>query len=427
MKKILLSVILLPLVLACSRKETVSHTQSLQYFKPIDSLLRHRDFFSARTRYDADKDKMNELHQLMASSLLDHAFNRLDSSNLKINRILQKYRGTLADSSLYRLLIAKQINHGKLCEYQEAFVAMDEAIATFGEDLPRAELQDIKNTRLIWKSLIGQPKQEVIIAGSTSMQITRDKAGLANLTVHNERDSLDFIFDTGANISTVTATTARRFNMIMMDSLIDVLAITGANVKSGIAVCPEFRIGNITVRNAIFLVLADSALAVPQLGYQINGILGFPVIEAMREIQLTRNGTFIVPQQRSTYAYRNLALDFLTPIIELDGESFTFDTGANKTILYKAYFQKHQQHIVSQYKQREVDLGGAGGSVRRNSYLITFTPTIDKKPVPIDSVLVLEENMMDDADELYGNIGQDLITKFGKMTLNFESMFVHFE
>ncbi len=63
-----------------------------------------------------------------------------------------------------------------------------------------------------------------------------------------------------------------------------------------------------------FLVFPDEALAFPEIGYQIHGIIGFPVIEGMKEIEITRDDRFIVPDKRSTFSERNLAIDFLTPL-----------------------------------------------------------------------------------------------------------------
>lgn len=426
MNKQIFPVLLLVLLAGC-KETTINEEQSKTCFKTIESLIDKKDFFAARDHYNDCRQKMNEYHQLVSGALVDHAFNRLDSSNQKIGRLLQEYGTDLSDSLRYKLLVAKQINHGKRYEYEEAYQAINEIINTLDDQIPAVEKNDFLNARIIWKTLSGQPGQAVTVAGTTTLKIKHDKAGLANLTVGTGADSLDFIFDTGANFSTVTASTAKRFNMVMMDSVIDVRAITGTMVKSGIAVCPEFHMGNIKIKNAVFLVFADSALAVPKIGYQINGIIGFPVIEAMKEIQITRAGEFIVPQQRTAYEHSNMALDFLTPVLVLNGDSYTFDTGANKTILYSAYFRKHKKDIESIYQEREVDLGGAGGSVNRKVYSITFIPVIDDKPVRIDSVMVLEENMAEELEYFYGNIGQDLIKKFDRMTLNFEAMFIRFD
>ncbi|PZR29232.1 MAG: hypothetical protein DI538_24190, partial [Azospira oryzae] len=167
MKKILLSVTLLMLLAGC-KKQTVPDEQSLPIFKSVYSMLQHRDFFNARLRYEADRTKMSEFHQLVAGALIDQAFNRLESSNVKINTVLHTYGARVPDSTRYRLLIAKQINHGKRCEYQQAFSAMDEAINTLAKEIPGKEMKDHQNTRVIWKSLMDQPRQQVIIEAGTT-------------------------------------------------------------------------------------------------------------------------------------------------------------------------------------------------------------------------------------------------------------------
>lgn len=426
MKNTFYALLLLLTGVGCTSK-TVTREQSLRFYRPIDRLLVHKDFFEARDRYNRDGHLMSEFHRLIAGARIDHVFNRLDASNEKIATLFEKYNADLSDSLHFELLTIEQINHGRKGEYGEAFHAVDRIISAYADYIPAGERADYLNARVIWKSLAGQPQQELAKKGITRLKIKRDKAGLSNLVVRKDADSLDFVFDTGANLSTVTASIAKRFNMIMMDSTIRVRAITGATVKSRMAVCPELHIGNMVIHNAVFLVFADSALAVPQLQYQINGIIGFPVIEAMREVQITQTGELIVPQKPSMSMQENMALDFLTPVIQLNGESYTFDTGANKTILYRHYFDKHRQYIESHYSQRDAQMGGAGGTASRKIYSVTFMPEIDGKKVSVDSVTVLQENMMEHSEDYYGNIGQDLIRKFGKMTINFESMFIRFD
>jgi predicted aspartyl protease len=86
---------------------------------------------------------------------------------------------------------------------------------------------------------------------------------LQNLTLTLDTLAIDFIFDTGANFSTVTETTAKRLNMRIMDTAtIEVGSITSHKVRSKIGVCPEFNLGNIKVENAVFLVFPDEALAI---------------------------------------------------------------------------------------------------------------------------------------------------------------------
>jgi hypothetical protein len=212
-----------------------------------------------------------------------------------------------------------------------------------------------------------------------------------------------------------------------MEGSAEIGAITGISVNAKIAVCPELRLKDVHIRNAVFLVFPDSAMAFPQIDFQIHGILGFPVIEALKEIQLTKAGRFIIPKKRSVISTPNLALDFLTPIIYINGENFTFDSGAQQTILYQSYYEKHKDSIQQHYKETTINVGGAGGAISKKGYIIPLHLNIVGKAVAIDSVRLLKENMEEGKTHLSGNIGQDLIKKFDKMTINFETMFVKFD
>ena len=44
-------------------------------------------------------------------------------------------------------------------------------------------------------------------------------------------------------------------------------------------------------KNVVFLVLDDEDISFPQIEYYINGIIGFPVIEAMDEVRISKNNT----------------------------------------------------------------------------------------------------------------------------------------
>jgi hypothetical protein len=79
--------------------------------------------------------------------------------------------------------------------------------------MTEAEKKNNKNTLLIWEALQGQPKQNIRITQTLDVPIIRDKAGLQNLLVSSGNSAKNFIFDTGANLSTITATTAEEFGV----------------------------------------------------------------------------------------------------------------------------------------------------------------------------------------------------------------------
>ncbi len=395
-------------------------------FHRLEFWLSEKDFFRARDSFAVYKEDFSDLQRLMIEANLDNTFNRLEQSNRQIRSLLKDHSKELTDTAICKLLQLKQANSAKLFEYKDAYETIGEILGRYRPLLTADEIKDHENSNIIWKALAGQPKQVVRIHNDALLTIKRDKVGLPNLLVKADTVQSQFIFDTGANLCTATESTAKKFNMQLMDGVVEVGAITGLKVNARIAVCPVLTLREVEVRNAVFLVFPDSALRIPQIDFQMHGIIGFPVIEAMKEIQMSEN-ILKIPAARTVFSSQNLALDFLTPVISIDGRYFTFDSGAGSTILYRKYFELYKDSIGKKYPETDINLGGAGGAASRKGYHIPFEAHIGNSTIRIDKVAVLKENMDKEHDHYYGNIGQDLIRKFHTMTINFESMFIKFQ
>ncbi len=105
---------------------------------------------------------------------------------------------------------------------------------------------------------------------------------------------------------------------------------------------------------------------------------------------------------------------------------FTFDTGASKTWLYKRYFDENRA-AVEKYPLTRVGVGGAGKTDVFDAYYIDFHLKIDDAVFGMDSVTVLPNYPVDPENDFYGNFGQDLMSSFETMTMNFRDMSIHFE
>lgn len=161
--------------------------------------------------------------------------------------------------------------------------------------------------------------------------------------------------------------------------------------------------------------------------YQIHGILDFPVIAALGTITIEQSGQLIVGDFSATEHEVNLALDGLTPVIELDGRHYTFDTGADATLLYPAYFAAHECDVRKHYTPVEINVGGAGGSKKINGYRINFTVDIaDQRQLRLDSVELITDYVNTKSQHYYDNIGNDVIGKFTSYQLDFTTMKVGF-
>lgn len=400
-------------------------TQSTTFNKVYD-LIEQKNFFKAKEIYDLKKNDLSSTYQKVVEVFLNNAFNRLEESNNNIAQLI-KTKSSLSDSLVLELYKIKEDNSVKLFDYKEAKNTLNTIFANYKYLLSEDEVNDMVNDLNIWIALEHVPKQKVIIKETNRLKMTKDKAGLNNLKISAEKDTANFIFDTGANLSTISETTAKKLNMKIQPVNIDVETITGEKVSAQLAVCPVLKLGHIEIQNAIFLVLEDKELSFPQIDYQIYGILGFPVIEALREIQITQDGYFIVPKEETKIKHQsNMAMKGLTPLIYIDGKHFTFDTGADKTILYHSYYIANHNEIDDNYKPTKVMFAGAGGKKEFDGYIVNLNFNVLDKTITLKDIQLLKEKIKYD-ETVYGNIGQDLIGQFGKMTLNFNQMFVKFD
>ena len=261
--------------------------------------------------------------------------------------------------------------------------------------------------------------------------MTKDWIGLWNIPVTVSDSTYDFIFDTGANISTITKSYAKKLGFKILETEFEVGTATNIKVKSGLAIAEKISLGNITYHNVVFLVLPDEALSFPQINYYINGVVGFPMIEAMEEIHITKDHELIVPLKPETKNIQNLAFDGLTPIIltvhKNDSLSFAFDTGAMTTHLYLSYYNKYKNEIDSNYEMRTIIIGGAGGSIDVKGFILNDVIfSIGNTKANLDKVRLIAEEIKDKDNYFYGNLGQDVINQFDEMVINFESMYIEF-
>lgn len=390
--------------------------------------IKDKNFFEAEKIYRTSEKDLDDFEKLFLDAYIENAFNRLEVSKEKIENLLKNYGHLLSNQNKIDLYRLQHENALKLFDYKLGKKSLEIILTEFKDEVTEDDLADFQNSMVILKALEYEAPQKVIIPNSVKIKMKKDQVGLKNLPVHTSKDSIDFIFDTGANLSTTTKSTAEKLGMKILDGKIEVGAITGKKVMADLAVCKEFKIKDLTLQNVVFIVLEDSELAFPQIDYQIHGILGFPVIEALREIQITKDDYFIVPKNKTKFeGNSNLALNNLQPLIWLDNMIFTLDSGATQTTLYHKYFKENQSRIETNYPKTKVNLGGAGGAQTFEAYKIDLNLKVNQKEINLKEIPVLLGDEEDNWRWFHGNLGQDVIQEFEKMTLNFHQMFISFD
>ncbi len=398
--------------------------------KSLLDLLENEQLFKLREVYAENQYKISEQADLRIQASLFNTFNKNLESNTAIDRLLTEFSDELPDSIKTDLILLKADNYLKLFDYQGAFETNNIIINEYALSMDSLEYAEAVNMRNIYEPLIGTPPQLVQVENDNYIPLSRDVVGLMNVSVRFGEDYYNLIFDTGAGMSVVKRSFANKIGLKMLETSIDANAATGKVVKTSLAVCDSLSIGDILITNTVFLVLEDEALDFPQANFFPLGAIGFPVIEEMKEISITKTDTLLVKKNQTPGIESNMRLDGLQPMVYLyngtDTLAYAFDTGATRSHFSAKYYQKYKDFLAQNSVQDTVSTSSAGGSAEHLTYRLdsTFLHIGQQRAMLYNIHVHTKDNVT--FESVYGNLGQDLIRQFDRLTLNFEQMFLQF-
>ena len=382
-------------------------------------LRRARDYFALRDALAAARDP-TLLPTLFARALVQHAFNSPAASNATIDALLA--RPGLSDSLAAELGRVQMANDLRLFEYAAGLAVANTLLANVG-GFDSATVRDIRNTQRVFRALAATAPQTVEIHGPTRLHLEQGRIPV------QVNDSLRYYaFDTGANLSTLMRSEATALGLRILPAGVALGTSTDRRVTADLAVADRLTIGSVHYRHVVFLVLDDSLLTFPG-GFRITGLIGFPVIEQMGEIEVGRDGQLSVPAIPPRRPQRNLALDELTPLVRVQWSDASLlcrlDTGAGTTEFYEPFYRRFRMRIDSTTRRTTRRMGGAGGiRALPARVLSSIGLTLGDTVAALDSAYVLTQSVVPTAsdDYLECNVGHDILNTFSRYVLNFRDM-----
>ena len=381
------------------------------------------------------RDALQSLHADQSAALffykgaVSNKFNQPRSSTAFLDSYLKRAKETEDSELLIECYEMLADNYLKTYQYKRAAEAYTTLVTKFGHRIKTEDKADYENALKLWGALGEVPHQTVSFRGNSTVK--KDREGHIPIEINNQR--VAFIFDTGANLSVITSSLAVKLNLRIIDASINVKAIAGNNVKAKLAVARETQIGKVTINNAVFLVFDDKDLYVSEADFQINGLIGFPVIEALREVTFVKStGEILIPATPAKGGQPNMCFDGLSPLIagRVKGKRlvFAFDTGADSSTLYPPFYKEYEAEIKTTYDPHTERVRGVGGHREIKGYLAkNIVVQISGRDARFAGIPILTEHTTNISRYFYGNLGQDLIQQFERMTLNFEAMTIVFE
>jgi len=424
-----LYLIALLLLIAAGCINPAKTTNNPASLKKLQSLLNRDEYFKLDAQFKMLKDSVDESNRLYFKAYIDNAFNRNEDCINDVDSLLKQPGAKLTDSIKSALKQLQGDSYFKTYQYAKAAQCDSDILKQYKHALHKDVIDDINNDLLIRNALKNTPAQQTVIKNDATIPWKKDKIGLIEIPFTTHAQTFDAIFDTRANISSITQSYAKKLGLHILDvSYNEGSGATGIQFKTGMGIADSLYIGDVLVRNVVFQVMPDSILYIAQVKFQLNVIIGFPVIEQLQEVHIFSNGKMTIPLTPTKSEIHNFALNGLDPVIALrtgnDTLAFNFDSGASSSVFYAAYFEKYKATVIKTGAKKTVGFGGAGGAQKKEVYILPkLNLTLGNKTVVVDSISVLTKPIAP-GEKFYGNIGQDFTNKFSEVIYNFKDMYI---
>lgn len=238
------------------------------------------------------------------------------------------------------------------------------------------------------------------------------------------------IFDTGANLSQISETTAAAWGVMPLPGTpVSVMGMAGRFYKAHAGVIQEMRIGSATLHNVVVVIAPDEQLTIAEVHAQLRPVLGYPVAAALGKVTISRDGTLTIHSNENTATARApLWLGDESLLVALnarpdgDEELFMLDTGSASTFLTDKYVQDHPG-VFRGSPPEQARLAGAGGIREIPAYTAHHLPLwFGGTPIYLDGQHILTASQGGEAENYYGLIGGDVLGTFSSYTIDLNRM-----
>lgn len=414
---------------AAQAQAAPAHAAPARAAGPVDALIdaAARGETAPLVRAIADPATAPDLRALLRAAL---GAGRLDPAVLRDPAVRRLAAGS--DPALRRaalgILTSSAFAQGDYAEAARSGRAFGEALTGAGM------AEEASATERTWRlaALLashGRPGIEgAVRAGSVAAR--RDKVGLTRIDVTVNGQAQEAVFDTGANLSVLSAATAQRLGVRIEEGAVAVGNGVQTTVATRIGIAPRIEIAGTVLTNVAFLIIDDSALSFPQVpgGYSIPAIIGMPEMRALGRVRVEQAGRFMVqpPVEAATVAPpANLHAGGNDLFVDVDVAGrmlpLHLDTGAAQTGLTALYAAAEPQRVAA-LQTGQAGFASAGGArIRRFATWPNAPVAVAGRSLTLPA---LQIGLPGDGPEerFNGVLGSDVLRRFESYTLDFRAM-----
>lgn len=342
------------------------------------------------------------------------AFNDLPKCEKQFIAVLNSARKSDEAVEAHRILASAYFTHGK---YKKALAQVDGILALRPTD------SDALDDRPVIAILAESPDQE--IAGRRATVELQD----GGLPFSINGVTATYWFDTGAELSVMTESEAKRFGLRIQPAPIKVGDVNGTQVSTRIAIAEELSVGTVRLQHVAFLVLPDDQPPFNEQSPGSRGLIGMPVLLAFERFVWGEDKKFEIGPEPSkmNVPQANLCFDGNHPVAQVRYDhrtlAFGLDTGASNTDLYPPFAEAFPELIRSAVKTDSYKMEGVGGAkYMEAATLESLKLSIGGFPVTLKPAGVLLKPTTIPSKFFAGNLGIDLLQQAHKTTFDFKAM-----
>lgn len=382
-------------------------------------LYEHADYFGLRAALDT-LPELDGPRMMILRAAVAHAFNDPARSNRVLSELGDDVR-ELPDSLQVEAYRLRFRNHLRLYEYAASEEAARELLMLPAVD--SAVRADVENDARVVEALADSPPQRVVRRGASEIHRRPD----TRVPVQVGDSTRGYVLDTGANLSVMMRSEAEALGLPIREAGVEVGTSTGSRVTADVAVVPRVRLGQVELANVVFLVVPDEVLTFGPT-FRIPGIIGFPVIDALGEVEFRRGGVLRIPAKVPERDIRNLAMKFLMPLVRVEvlGQDAVceLDTGASQSALFLPFYERSRARIEAEGRADTIQTAGVGGERRIPAYVLRDARVVvGDRAVTLSRLPAYTEPVATNSDRSSDcRLGLDVLNAFEGYLINLRSM-----
>jgi predicted aspartyl protease len=350
------------------------------------------------------------------------AFNDLPQAERELHRVIASAPGSEEAYLAHNLLTYAYFRAGN---YQRALAQLDQMLSM------KPDNADDQASRALLSVLTRHPGRSVISRRASRLR-AQIKGGSPFVPLSVNGRSADYTFDSGATLSVMAESEAKRLGLTIQD--VDpkaqrIIDARGIDVGYRITVADRVAVGNTRLGNVVFLVLRDDQHPFAQMEAGQRGFLGLDVLLALETVRWSANGTFEIGFRTKSEDRResNLCLDAGGLIAEAgfgrNRLNVVLDTGSETTNLWPRFANEFADLIKASGWKDSRRIIGVGGS--KDVEAMTL-PEVLLRVGGFNATLgpahVLLQPTTPDNHWYYARLGRDLLSQARRVTLDFKVM-----